>query len=527
MASIRVIDPMAAGKNENAPSEKCSKFKRWDPWLDIAVLDCGAWPDKNGRRTFGVVSGSDAACGEVIPSVRGGNPDPLGKVDSLKIRSTKMRDFFYGMRGQGWLVQMLEHASLRDAQGEASEDVLCGAGELYLFIPDTHICLGPEDPWDAFARVGYPGFSYYRSRGWLLTAFLYMARQLGAKTVQTGDMFDVWAAEVAHGIYHRIEVVTHAPGDWMRQCDNWFDKLTGRCTVETESTNSYHCSLRSRSDRTQVACRGIEEETGRHRNAYLDWLDHFVPGNHDWECHMAEGARLRALLRNAKIHKGAWHPEGCHFTVSHGHIIDSEQVEDKAVNITDPANACEPSRMNDVDGIMCNVPGKAITYWAARDKRTGFTCEDSPEDPEYEKYLSKIGQQAGASMGEVARAMTSESVLRHMAFGNAEAQVFATLGQAASGVMTYGIDAYNYNRVRRRVLEYVRSHLAVKDGSNTYELVQETDVLADLRQRKRKITYVRSWSGQQIKSDIRAIVHSHTHMAQVSVVRVEREREGD
>lgn len=271
------------------------------------VMDCGCW--LRDSRTFGVVSGNVAAIGTMATTQRQEHRQTIAaskKIFSLFAEKLSVSSAPPGSPKEWYLNVHDAVAASCDSGASDATSFFCSPDQMYLIIPDTHICLGDVDACDFF-------YDKDGRNGHILAALLQLCRgsKYKAITVQSGDMFDVWMAES-----HVINMYTSRPGEGKKII------RTAKSDIE-RVTASVHNILNP--------IRYQSRDDGDALEQILSHLDHYITGNHDAAvtkfAKSTEEIRSYLRKRGVQIHDGVklWRPgaDG-HFGIEHGHRHDKE-----------------------------------------------------------------------------------------------------------------------------------------------------------------------------------------------------------
>lgn len=290
---------------------------------EIHIIDAGCW--LRNRNYFAAISGRSIAIGRVLTKVH-------QIIDSITMIQSELTSLFSAVnraelfkgkisdlnptlknlfdsqdvltlyrnandpifqKAEVWieLVASVKSEPLTLLEIAKGDDLLCGTNELFVFIPDMHICLGDKDPCDFFRY----GLDNTVTLNW----FTRRVKQLSGTIIQTGDMFDFWMAEVDSRIYYSKE-----------------DSLEQGDLVPRNATA-----------RMMEAAKQLDRSLGTDRMVEILFnIDKYVLGNHDWEMSFPGASiQLAGKVKDSKIHSET-HPlriNGTAISVTHGHFFES------------------------------------------------------------------------------------------------------------------------------------------------------------------------------------------------------------
>jgi hypothetical protein len=368
-------------------------------------------------------------------------------------------------------IKWTKFAKAQPIGGEDPEAIFCRPEELYVFIPDIHIAMGRHDPCDGAKDP-------YDVNKTKLLYFLDYCKIAGATIVQTGDMLDFWTTEADMNIYY-------LNGEEYR-------RIPWSYTIPEEYEHNAKLRMRKRSDRLRLAADKILSEISSPTvTALLGKISHYVIGNHDWELMFPEAIKVREHIEKKcgiTIHGtvAGWN-FGNNVIVAHGHLYGTDANDTRA--------------SIDVNSAM-NVPGKPITFSFARYKRnTPFPLIPLWEiDPAERNTLKETAIQSATEN------MAGWDVDTWMDW-IADWNEFSGIRQGALNELL--------NRLQRANSSEYKFQL---DEPNNIALTKNMDVFRD---DARAILWEYNAGPLEMpKVPHRLIVHSHTHTAQLTKVKL-------
>jgi len=341
-------DCSAPGMTQPQPATAEQRFVVEDPC--IYVLDCGCWTST--LMTLGAISGSQLVLCR-FKEVSSAQKEEAAKAGQLAGEAalgqlgSKLRTFiepllsFTIREDQGAHSQVRIHAELHTtgtthaAEHKHKAQLFTEPDQLVVFVPDTH--LGLLDRADNFARnpgkdskgesISSSTHDDLLKNGRILAHVLEVAKQCGAKVIQTGDFFDIWEGEADQDVYYA------------KRPDLANPKILERPELRS-----------NRQERAQLAAKWIHNwwmESWAEYKKLLANIDQFLLGNHDIEMARLDHSMLKQV--------GLRHQEGKRWAAQHGHCFD-------------PFNDTGPDEIK-IEEVLPQVPGKAMTYSYARAER--------------------------------------------------------------------------------------------------------------------------------------------------------------
>ncbi len=448
----------------------------------LYVLDCGCWCELAGqmKMNFGAICGKYIILAEIVPRTSDTCPVPQknNAVNRLLEISLDIENETY--RIQINRIAIAEPITAEDCQ--IADEILSGSDRMYIFIPDLHICQGETDICD-FHNARFGG-----SR--TLAQFLRKCKKAGFITVQTGDMFDLWMAEASVYNYYKPSDT----GDLYR--------------------------LAGRSERLARASQRILDKI--HQSKYrqsieqsLSLIDYYILGNHDWELQFAECKPLTRFIEQfgTKIHNkltpwcGTANDRIEKFQVIHGHQYDDYNNTEKS---RDPNSAMK-------------VKGKPITFSFARYLRQIVAQGNLDIDEFYvvknrEMIFNGSIEERQPYIYIEDQKMGSNDPMRDPDDCAFTGRLMEDIGSILNidPIVEIG-EAGNFGETRNNIIKAIASRLNALNYQNSID-VKYTEPSGDaFLDSERTI----EWTIQELASigkpinpsNVRVIVHSHTHHA--------------
>jgi len=362
------------------------------------------------------------------------------------------------------------------------DEILSSKERMYIFIPDLHMCQGETDICD-FHNAKFGG-----SR--ILAQFLRECKRAGFATIQTGDMFDLWMAEASVYNYYK----------------------------PTDTDDLYR--LADRSERLARASQRILDKI--HQSKYrshieqaLSLIDHYILGNHDWELQFSECKPLTQFIERfgIKIHNKLtpWHGIAKdrieRFHVFHGHQYDDYNNTEKS---------------KDTDSAM-KIEGKPITFSFARYLRQ-IIAKGNPETNEFyviknrEMILNGTTEERQPYMYIDDKQIGNTDPMLDPDDRTYKGWLMETFGSVMNidPIIEVG-EAGNFGDTRNNIIKNIASWLNAVNYQNSID-VRYTKTSGDpFLDSERTIEWAIQKNASISKpidpSNIRVIVHSHTHHA--------------
>lgn len=448
----------------------------------LYVLDCGCWCELAGqmKMNFGAVCGKYIILAEIV--LQSTDTCPIQQKNNAVNRLLKIQ---FGIENEIYRIQINRMAiadpiTLEDCS--IAEEILSSKDQMYIFIPDLHMCQGESDICD-FHNARFGG-----SR--ILAQFLRECKRAGFTTVQTGDMFDLWMAEASVYNYYK----------------------------PTDRDDLYRLS--GRSERLARAAQRILDKV--HQSKYrryieqsLSLIDHYILGNHDWELQFAECKPLAQFIERfgIKIHNKLtpWHGTSKErierFHVFHGHQYDDYNNTEKS---------------NDTNSAM-KIEGKPITFSFARYLRQTI-AKGNPETKEFyviknqEMILDGSIEERQPYMYIDEQQIGNNDPMRDPDDRTYKGQLMEEIGSVLNidPIIEIG-EAGNFGDTRNNIIKDVASRLNAFNYQNSIDvryIKPSGDAFLDSeRTIEWSIQKSASISKPIDPSNIRVVIHSHTHHA--------------
>lgn len=196
---VGLVGGVAARRHRNSPDANV-----YDKEKPVFFMDVGVWaggPDGKPQTSFGLISGRDVFLCSWMNKCEGGKP--FSEILTAKFEkglSSGARNFFE-MKPELKRRFILAHARLPHRLG-----LLIPENEVIIVIPDLHLHLQAGGPLDQFMYKDEKGEK--QSLDGQLRALIDLkkdlkSRKITMRTVQVGDMYDVWFAECI--LRHRLK----------------------------------------------------------------------------------------------------------------------------------------------------------------------------------------------------------------------------------------------------------------------------------------------------------------------------------
>jgi hypothetical protein len=166
-------------------------------------LDVGAWqggPQGNPTTSFGLICENHILLCSWLNRVEGGR-EPGSLPSEIQPLPAQVRDFFAGARRLS-LPPPSQRAFVIAAARVPGRPLTDPGGMLAVF-PDLHLHAYRRQPVDRFQYRQSPGDATLSSLDEEMRAALDLCAELGAATVQAGDMYEVWETEILLRLHYR------------------------------------------------------------------------------------------------------------------------------------------------------------------------------------------------------------------------------------------------------------------------------------------------------------------------------------
>jgi UDP-2,3-diacylglucosamine pyrophosphatase LpxH len=439
-------------------------------------MDCGAWT--TSKRNFGLLCGSYAFVFRLNAALT------AGQSIERCTTSASLDNFLSDLYKNFSITQLFQIDDPGyDMDDQYTDRLFCDPCKIYIFIPDIHCALGQSDPCDGSYK--HPENIEY------LTKFLKFCKEQKAIVIQTGDFVDLWTTEALLEVYYTNSENYREIG-LTRQVVCATDPIQQLLLCEHDMQLDMSLVLRDRESRLWVSAQKIMQTLEKSWQPIISCIDHYILGNHDWEMRFSQSIPLNRYFgdRRVRIHDSVepWTGISPSVEVSHGHLF--------------PKTDNDTTNSTDVNSAM-RVRGKAITFYYARGKRgtplSGPMAKD-PDDSSASGWLAEKLFNLGA-------------IEEHV-------------DSAEEWVANKAADWSEFSMVRNGFLHRILYILRKDNPGYVFNLDQPDNIawgedLDIFRDNERVI----NWNTNQMPLKMprlskRLFVHSHTHTAQITRVKL-------